>query len=133
MSRPLSSRRSPLTSLLQAKKANASLHTVLGYFSPSGLHGEIYLDPETEVAIERHRLLATLLHERAHWLQFVGTSSGLYTAYSAAGQSALGLSLHDRMPALSASDLPLLDGGRLREYEKELLLAFQLIYFCIFR
>ncbi len=102
-----------LTQLILQNKPRASLQTALGYFNPTGLHLELLIDPHDDREESKMEYLATLMHERTHWLQYVGTPVGLFLAYLSTAQRSTLLLRNKRgeTPAIAETQLPLLDSA----------------------
>lgn len=114
--------RPTLARFLQQAKPESSLGSVLGYFSPGGLHLEVLIDPETDSESNRIQMLGTLLHERVHWLQHVGTSVGLFSSYLTTLQTNA-LVGENWAKVLPEMRLPLLEDERVSPDRRALWLA----------
>ncbi|MGN6254616.1 MAG: hypothetical protein ACTHO8_06495 [Solirubrobacterales bacterium] len=106
---------------------------ILGRFDPTGLHLSLHWeDSEDQPYENRIAAMGALLHERTHWLQFVGTAAGRFSVWLSTLQS--GLLLYDVKdgPPLSAEDLPLLSNPKVTETRRELWYSCEQVYASIF-
>ena len=99
-----------LTTFLQSARPGATLNTALGFFEPGSLMIALDRDPKEAPLDDMVRGLGALLHERMHWLQFVGTTTGLFSAYLSALQAGMLFEVEPGSRDLSVADLPMLDG-----------------------
>jgi hypothetical protein len=118
-----------LTDQIRRNKEASTLRTALGEFNASRLYIELSV---TQGGIRRrtggwHVSTLTFLHEQMHWLQFVGTASGIYSAYLADLQSHVHILdpwLHGE--DVQPDDLPFLASSRLSDESRALWLACEL-------
>lgn len=121
-----------LTQILRRERL-AQQHAAAGYFNPGGMYFELLTDPEAaEDVLDRVTLLATLLHERMHWLQLIGTSAGLHSAYVSTLQNAVLPSTSSAGRSLTLQDLPLLDSGLVNDSTRQVWLACELQHLASF-
>jgi hypothetical protein len=105
----------------------------LGNFDPTGLHLALHWEDREGATYEaRSAALSALLHERTHWLQFVGTGVGQFSAWLSALQTGLLVTELNGKEPLTAADLPLLQSSRVREDRKALWFGCERVYTIIF-
>ena len=96
-----------------------SLRSSLGFFDPESLSISVESDPRSDRDdYVLHAAMAALLHERTHWLQFVGTPVGLSTVYLGAIQTSVVFNnflSEARSAGVRAEAFPLLDSGALTD------------------
>jgi hypothetical protein len=126
---------SELTQFLKTtrRKRAPTLNASLGFFDPTGLNVALtWGEGPNETTENRVAAMGALLHERMHWLQFIGTSAGHFSASLATLQAGLLFKEEWHEEPLSAADLPLLDCIRVPDDERTLWLACERDYAAIF-
>ena len=72
------------------------------------------------------------MHERAHWLQFIGTPVGLCTAFLADIQTSLLADWHtSRDGEISCKDLPLIESDAMTNWHRDIWLGIEHLQLCM--
>jgi hypothetical protein len=122
-----------LTEFLRQNRSESTFGAALGLFDPIGLSLTLNWSDHPEASYEsRLMAMAALLHERTHWLQFIGTAAGQFLAWVGTLQATLLTDPSWLQEPLDVTDLPLLDSDRVNSNQKHLWLACERLFVSTF-
>jgi hypothetical protein len=105
----------------------------LGRFDPIGLHLSLdWQDSEEQSYEAKISAMATLMHERCHWLQLIGTSAGRFSSWLSTLQAGLLRGDDWDSKPLSAADLPLVESERVDPVARRLWIACERVHSAVF-